>query len=110
MHAQDLLAHQRRQRHSRERVLKDRPHLDPGPAQPSGALVVESVDFVDGRTLVIAAKQEEIDGKYEFVGQQHQNRLEILPSTVHVVAQEQVVGACGKAGLVEEAQKVWWKW
>ena len=48
--------------------------------------VVESVDPVNTGALVVAAKQEEVFGVLDLVGQQKTNRLKALLASVHVVA------------------------
>ena len=57
MHAEDLLVDDRGDREAVEAVGERLPELDVVPAL---ALVVEAVDAVDRRALVVAAQQEEV--------------------------------------------------
>ena len=47
--------------------------------------IVESVDPVNTGALVVSAKQEEVFGVLDLVGQQKTNRLQALLASVHVV-------------------------
>ena len=73
---------------------------------PLAALVVESVNAVDARHLVVAAQHEEVLWVLDLVGEQEADGLERLLPPVHVVAQEQVVGLWREPAVLEEAQQV----
>ena len=70
------------------------------------ALIIETVDTVDGGALVVASKEEEILRVLDLVGEQEANSLKRLLATVNVVTKEQVVGIRGEATILEEPQKV----
>ena len=55
-------------------------------------LVVEPVNPVDARALVVPPQHEEVLRVLDLVRQQEADRLERLFATVHVIAQEEVVG------------------
>ena len=55
------------------------------------ALVVEAVDAVDRRALVVAAQQEEVLRVLDLVREQQADALERCFAAVDVVAQEEVV-------------------
>ena len=59
---------------------------------PPLALVIKAIDAVDGRTLVIAAKDKEVLGELDLKREQQTYRLQRLLSPVHVVAEKQVIG------------------
>ena len=59
MHANDLVADEGRHRETIENVAENLPELD---AVATLALVIETVDSVDGGALVIASQKEEILG------------------------------------------------
>jgi hypothetical protein len=65
VHAEDLLVDDGRERQHVEDVLELLPHLDVVSAL---ALVVEAVDPVDRRALVIAAQHEKVLGVLDLVG------------------------------------------
>lgn len=69
-------------------------------------LIVEAVDPVDGGTLVVAPEKEEVLWVFDLVRQQQADGLQRLLPSVHVVAQEQVVGLWGEAAILKEPQKV----
>ena len=72
-----------------------------GPAQSTGArigrnegrtLVVEAVDPVDRRRLVVAAEDKEVFRVLDLVREQEADRLERLLAPVDIIAEEEVVG------------------
>ena len=89
MAAEDLLVHDGGHRQAVEAVSERLPQLD---VVAPLALVVEAVNSVDARALVVAAKQEEVLRVFDLVGEQEADGLQGLLASVHVVAQEQVVG------------------
>mmetsp|Transcript_62983 Transcript_62983/g.148318 ORF Transcript_62983/g.148318 Transcript_62983/m.148318 type:complete len:388 (-) Transcript_62983:529-1692(-) len=56
------------------------------------ALVVEPVDSVDRRALVVASKHEEVFGVLNLVRQKQADAFQALGAAVYIVAQEEVVG------------------
>ena len=103
VHAQDLLVDEGRHREAVEHVREHLPHLD---GVPPLALVVEAVDAVDAGALVIAAKDEEVFGIHDFVGQQEADGLQGLLAPVDVVPQKQVVGLRGESAVLEQPEEV----
>lgn len=55
---------------------------------------------------MVAPEQEEVLGVFDLVRQQQADGLQRLLPSVHVVAQEQVVGLWGEAAILEEPQQV----
>lgn len=103
MHGEDLLINDGGNGQAVEAVGKSLPKLD---VVASLALVVEAVDTVDGRALVVAAQDEEVLGVLDLVRQQEADGLERLLATVDVVAEEEVVGLRREATVFEEAEKI----
>ena len=58
---------------------------------PSFALVIKSVNSIDGPTLVISSQKEEIFGVLNLIGEQQADHLQVLLTSVHVVSKEKVV-------------------
>ena len=83
MDAKDLLVDDGRKGEDIEDVLELLPHLD---IVPPLALVVEAVDAVDRRALVVAAQQEEVFRVLDLVRKQQADDLEAVLATVDVVA------------------------
>lgn len=65
MHGEDLFVDDGGNRQAVEAVRKSLPQLDVVPAL---ALIVETIDTVDGGTLVVAAQDEEVLGVLDLVG------------------------------------------
>ncbi len=101
--AKDLLVDDGRHGQAVEAVGECLPELD---VVATLALVVEAVDAIDARALVIAAQQEKVLREFDLVGEQETNRLQRLLASVHIVAQEQVVGLGRKAAVLEQAQQI----
>ena len=57
----------------------------------SFALIIESVNPVDGPALVVSSQQEKVLWVFDFISQEQADHLEVLLTPIHVVAQEQVV-------------------
>jgi hypothetical protein len=103
VHGEDLLINDGGNGQAVEAVGKSLPKLD---VVASLALVVEAVDTVDGRALVVAAQDEEVLGVLDLVRQQKADGLERLLATVDVVAEEEVVGLRREATVFEETEKI----
>ena len=103
MDAKDLLVDDRRKGEDVEDVLEALPHLD---VEAPLALVVEAVDAVDRRALVVAAQQEEVLRVLDLVREEEADALEAVLPAVDVVAEEEVVGVGRKAAVLEHAQQV----
>mmetsp|Transcript_17525 Transcript_17525/g.54741 ORF Transcript_17525/g.54741 Transcript_17525/m.54741 type:complete len:529 (-) Transcript_17525:13-1599(-) len=101
--AEDFLVDDRRDREAVEAVREGLPHLD---VVPTLALVVEPVDPVDARALVVPAEDEEVLGVLNFEGQQEAYRLERLLPAVDVVPEEEVVRLGREPPVLEQPQQV----
>jgi len=103
VHAQDLLVDQGRHWQAVEAVSERLPNSN---VVPPLALVVEPVDSVDGRALVVAPQQEEVLGVFDLVGQQQTDRFQRLLASIDVVSQEQVIRIWGEASVLEQSEQV----
>ena len=103
VHCEDLLIDDRRDRQAVEAVGEGLPQLD---VVTSLALIVEAVDAVDGRALVVAAQDEEVLWVLDLVREQQADRLERLLAPVYVVAEEEVIGLWWETAVLEEAEEV----
>lgn len=70
------------------------------------ALIVETVDAVDGGTLVVTSQDEKVLRVLDFVGEQKADCLERLLASVYVVTQEEVIGLGRKTTVLEESEQV----
>ena len=103
VHGEDLLVNDGGNGQAVEAVGESLPQLDVVSAL---ALVVESIDTVDGGTLVVATENEEVLGVLDLVCQEQADSLQRLLATVDVVAKEEVVGLRGETAVFEETQEI----
>jgi hypothetical protein len=69
-------------------------------------LVIETVDTVYARVLVIAPEQEEVLGILDLVREEQADRLEALLTPVDVVSEEEVIRLWREAAVLEQPQQV----
>lgn len=55
---------------------------------------------------MVAAKDEEVFGVFDLVGEEQADGLEALLASVHVVTQEQVIRIRREAPVLEQAQQI----
>lgn len=103
MHANDLLIDDRADRKTVETVGEYFPELY---IVASLAFIIETVDSVDRRTLVIATQKEEILRKLNLVGKEKANCLQRLFASVHIITKEEVVGVRREAPIFEDSQQI----
>lgn len=103
VHGEDLLINDGRNGQTVEAVGESLPQLD---VVSTLAFVVETIDTVDGGTLVVAAQDEEVLGVLDLVGKEQADRLQRLLATVDVVTEEEVVGFRGESTVFEQTQQV----
>ena len=103
MHGEDLLVDDGGNGQTVKTVGKRLPELD---VVTTLALVVEAIDAVDRRALVVAAQDEEILRVLDLVRKQQADGLQRLFASVDVIAQEQVVGLWGEPAVFEETQQI----
>jgi hypothetical protein len=100
MHGENLLVDDGGDGQAVEAVRKSLPQLD---VVAPLALVVEPVDAVDRRALVVAAQHEEVLRVLDFVREQKADGLERLLAAVDVVAEEEVVCFGRESAVFKEA-------
>ena len=103
VHAQNLVIDDCSHWEAIKAISKSLPELD---VISSLALVVESVDTVDGGALVVASEQEEVLWIFYFICQQQTNSFQRLLSSVDVVPQEQIVRLWRVATVLKQTKKV----
>jgi hypothetical protein len=103
VHAQNFLVDQGGDRKAVENIGKSLPQLD---VVSSLALIVEPINSVDGRALVVSSQKEEVLWELDFVSQQKADGLEALLSSVDVVSQEEVVSFRRESSVLEQSQKI----
>lgn len=67
-------------------------------------LVIESIDAVDGSTLVVAPEQEKVLWVFNLVGQKKANGFQGLFPSVHIITQEKVVCLWREAPILKQPQ------
>jgi len=103
MRTEDLLIHDGSTGETVETIGKGLPKLNPKTAL---AFVIETVDAVDGGTLVISSEDEEVFGVFDFIGQKETDGLEGLLTTVNIIAQEDVIGLGGESTILKKTEEV----
>jgi hypothetical protein len=101
MHAQDLLVNDGSNWEAVEAVSKSLPQLN---IVPSFALVIESINSIDGSALVISSEEEKVLWVLDLVGEEETNSLQALLSSVHIISQEEIVGIRGEPTIFEESE------
>ena len=99
MHGEDLLVNNGGNGQAVEAVGKSLPQLD---VVSPFALVVESVDTVDGGALVVATQNEKVLRVLDLVREEEAYRLERLLATVDVVTEEEVVCLWGETAILKQ--------
>lgn len=103
MHGEDLLINNGRNGETVEAVGERLPQLD---VIPPLALIVEAVDTVDGRALVVTAEDKEVFRVFDLVCKEKADGLERLLASVDVVTQEEVVGFWRETTVFKETQQI----
>lgn len=103
MHGENLLINNGGNWQAVEAVGECLPKLDVVAAL---ALVVETVDAVDGRALMVTAEDEKVLWVLDLVGEEKADGFKGLLSSVDVVTEEEVVGFRWESSVLEESQKI----
>lgn len=103
MHGENLLVNDSSDRKAVKAIGESLPQLD---VIATLALVVESINTVDGGTLVVTSKDEEVFGVLDLVGEEQADGLKRLLSSVDVITEEEVVGLGREATVLEESEKI----
>lgn len=103
VHGEDLLVNDGRNRQAVKAICEGLPQLD---VIPTLALVVETVDTVDGRAFVVASQDEEVLRVLDLVREEEADSLQRLLAAVDVVSKEQVIRLGREATILKEPQKV----
>lgn len=98
MHAQNFLVNDSSNGQAVEAVSESFPQFD---VISSLALVVKSINTVDGGALVVSSQQKEVLRVFNFVSQQQANCFETLFASINVISQEEVVGIRGETSILE---------
>lgn len=103
MHGEDLLVDDGSNGQAVEAVGEGLPKLD---VISPFAFIVETVDSVNGGTLVVPTKDEEVLGVFDLVCEEKADGFQRLLATVDVVSEEKVVGLWREATVFEQTQKI----
>lgn len=103
VHGENLLVNDGSDGKTVEAVGKSLPQLN---VIATLALVVESIDTVDGGALVVTSEDEEVFGVLDLVGEEQADGLKRLLTSVDVITEEEVVGLGREATVLEESEKV----
>jgi hypothetical protein len=98
VHGENLLVDNGSNRQAIEAVRKCLPELD---VVTTLAFVVETVDTVDRRALVVAAQDEEVLGVLDLVCEEQADGLQGLLAAIYIITEEEVVCLRGEAAVLE---------
>lgn len=103
VHGENLLVNDGSDGKAVEAVGKSLPQLN---VIATLALVVESIDTVDGGALVVTSEDEEVFGVLDLVGEEQADGLKRLLTSVDVITEEEVVGLGREATVLEESEEI----
>ena len=103
MHAEDLIINESSDGHAVEDILEFLPDSN---GIATLALIIEAVYTIDLTTFVVTSQHEEVLLELGFVGEEQDNGLEGVLSSVNVVTKEQIVRLGREAAVLEETEKV----
>jgi hypothetical protein len=103
VHGENLLVNDSSNRQAVEAVGEGLPQLD---VVSSLALVIETINTVDGGTLVVATQNEEVLGVLDLVREEQADGLERLLTTVDVIAEEKVVGLWRETAIFKQTKEI----
>lgn len=103
VHGENLLVNDGSNGQAVEAVGESLPQLN---VVSSLALVIETIDTVDGGALVVSTQNEEVLGVLDLVREEQADGLERLLTTVHVVTEEKVVGLWGETAVFKQTEEI----
>lgn len=101
MHGEDLLINDSGDWQAIEAIRKSLPQLN---VVSSLALIVETVDSVDGSAFMISSQDEEVLWVFDFVCQQKADGLEGLFASIYVVTEKEVVCFGRETAVLKEPE------
>ena len=103
MHSKDLLVYDGRNWKTVEAVRKGLPEFD---VVSPFTLIVEPIDPIDRRALVITSQYEKVFRILNLVGQEQADGFKRLLASVDVVPEEKVICFRGKTTVFEETKEI----
>jgi len=103
VHTEDLVVHKGSKGEAIEHVVERLPNPD---VVGSLALVIKSVDAVDGGTFVIPTEEEEVLRILYLVSYEEADCLQTLRAAINIVTEEEIVGLRREATVLENTQQV----
>ena len=103
MHGEDLFINDGGYRQAVEAIGKRLPEFD---VIPPLALIVEAVDPVNRRALVVSAQHEKVFRILDLVGEEKANCLERLFATVDVIPEKEIVCFGRESAVFKQAKEI----
>lgn len=103
MHAENLLINKCCDGEAIEAISEGLPQLDVIAAL---ALIIKSVNTINGCALVVATEEEEVLRVLDLVGQEEAHGLEGLLATINIIPQEEVVGIGWETAIFEKSEQI----
>lgn len=103
MHGEDFFVNYSSDWQTIEAVSERLPQLD---VVSPFTFIVETVDTVDRRALMVPAEDEEVFWIFDFVCQKETDRLERLFTSIYVVSKEEVVSFRRESAVFKQTQEI----
>ena len=103
VHCENLFVNNGSNRQAIEAVGEGFPELD---VISPLALIVETIDTVDGCAFMVAAKHEEVLRVLDLVCKKQADGFERLLASVYIIAEEEVVRLGGEAAIFKQTEKI----
>lgn len=104
MHAKNLIIDESSDWHAIKHVLEFFPNPN---TVASFTFVIEAVHAIDLTALVVTSQQEEILRVLHFVGEQKNDSLKGLSTSVNIITKEKVVCLRWEASILKKSKKIW---
>lgn len=103
MHSEDLLVNDCSNRKAVEAIGECLPELD---VIPPLALIIESINTVDGGAFMVATENEEVFGVLDFVCEEQADGFQRLLASIDVITKEEVVCLWRESTILEQTQQI----
>ena len=100
VHGEDLLVNDSSDWQTIEAIGKGLPQLD---VIPSLTLIVEPIDTINGCTLMVTTKNEEVLWVFDLVCKEQTDCLERLLASINIISQKEIVCLWWEASIFEES-------
>jgi hypothetical protein len=101
MHTEDFLINDGSNWEAVETISEGLPQLD---VIPSLALIVESIDSVDGGALVVSSEEEEVLRVLDLISEEETDCFQALFASIDIITKEEIIGIGWEATVLKESE------